>query len=181
MLDVNPAAGVRLFNVDSKVEHYLDDAQFQKLLMVLRTDSNRAICRIAMFLLSTGCRLNEALQSTWGQIDEGSRTWKIPALNSKSKRIRSVPLNDSALAILAEVRTAAGEPEGNAEGAPAAYVFLNRLTGLPYTTIMKVWSRLRKTAGVPHLRIHDLRHNSGSRIIPGAASRNAAPSSVVIG
>jgi|GEM_PF-1339529 integrase len=30
-------------------------------------------------------------------------------------------------------------------------------------------------------RLHDLRHNSGSRIIPGAASRSAAPSSVVIG
>jgi len=30
-------------------------------------------------------------------------------------------------------------------------------------------------------RLHDLRHNSGSRIIPGAASRSAASSSVVIG
>lgn len=68
MLDKNPAAGVPLFMVDNKVEHYVDDAQLQSLLTVLRTDENRAICRIAMFLLSTGCRLDEALP---GQLGSG--------------------------------------------------------------------------------------------------------------
>ena len=92
MLDRNPAAGVPLFNVDNKVEHYLSDAELEGLVSVLRTDANRPVCQVAMFLLSTGCRLNEALQATWGQVDRDNRVWRIPASNSKSKRVRSVPL-----------------------------------------------------------------------------------------
>lgn len=155
MLDKNPAAGVPLFNRDNKVEHYLTDEELDRLLEVLRTDPNRTVCRVAMFLLSTGCRLNEALKATWSQIDQETRVWRIPASNSKSKRIRSVPLNDSALDVLGQLDT-----NGKFD-----HLFVNRLTGKPYGTIMKVWSRLREKAGVPHLRIHDLRHQYASFLV----------------
>ncbi len=155
MLDKNPAAGVPLFMVDNKVEHYVDDAQLQSLLTVLRTDENRAICRIAMFLLSTGCRLNEALRANWDQVDRRTRVWRIPASNSKSKRVRSVPLNDSAIEVLDTLGT-----EGTFD-----HLFVNLETGNPYTTIHKVWGRLRKKAGLPHLRIHDLRHQYASFLV----------------
>jgi integrase len=155
MLDKNPAAGVPLFNIDNKVEHYLDEEQLDDLLKVLRTDDNRTVCRIAMFLLSTGCRLNEALQGTWSQIDRDTRVWRIPASNSKSKKVRSVPLNDSALEVLQQLDT-----EGSFE-----HLFVNRQTEKPYGTIMKVWSRLRKSAGLVHLRIHDLRHMYASFLV----------------
>jgi integrase len=155
MLDKNPAAGVPLFMVDNKVEHYVDDVQLEALLTILRTDENRAVCQIAMFLLSTGCRLNEALRATWDQVDRRTRVWRIPASNSKSKRVRSVPLNDSAIEVLDQLRT-----EGTFE-----HLFVNRETGQPYTTIHKVWGRLRKKAGLPHLRIHDLRHQYASFLV----------------
>ena len=38
-------------------------------------------------------------------------------------------------------------------------------TGKPYTTIMKVWGRLRVKAGLPHLRIHDLRNQYASCLV----------------
>lgn len=155
MLDRNPLRGVKLFNADNKVEHYLDDAQLERLLAVLRTDDNRSVCRIALFLLSTGCRLNEALKATWGQIDPDTRVWRIPASNSKSKKVRSVPLNDSALAVLAEVGT-----RGRFE-----HLFVNEQTRARYTTIHKVWGRIRRSAGLPHLRIHDLRHMYASFLV----------------
>jgi integrase len=155
MLDKNPAAGVRLFNVDNKIEHYLSGAELERLLGVLRTDPNRTVCRIALFLLSTGCRLNEALGATWAQLDRDNRVWRIPAANSKSKKVRSVPLNDSALEVLRELDT-----EGAFE-----HLFVNRQTGKPYGTIMKVWSRLRRAAGLPQLRIHDLRHQYASFLV----------------
>ena len=41
----------------------------------------------------------------------------------------------------------------------------DRQTGQPYTTIMKVWSRIRAEAGVPFLRIHDLRHMYASFLV----------------
>ena len=108
-----------------------------------------------MFLLSTGCRLNEALSAKWGQFGRGNRVWRIPAATSKSKKVRSVPLNDSALDVIAQLDT-----EGSFE-----HLFINRRTGLPYTTIMKVWSRIRAEAGVPFLRIHDLRHQYASFLV----------------
>jgi integrase len=108
-----------------------------------------------MFLLSTGCRLNEALRATGSEVDKQNRVWRIPASNSKSKRVRSVPLNDSALDILNQLGT-----EGKFDS-----VFVNLRTEEAYTTIHKVWGRLRGKAGLPHLRIHDLRHQYASFLV----------------
>ncbi len=158
----NPAARIPLFNRDNKVEHYLDDDQLEKLLDVLRTDENRTVCQIALFLLSTGARLNEVLSATWDQVDQQNRVWRIAANNSKSKKMRSIPLNDSAIEVLGQLGT-----EGTFD-----HLFVNRTFreenpnyGKPYTTIMKVWSRLRTKAGLPHLRIHDLRHQYASFLV----------------
>ena len=155
LLERSPAARVPLFNRDNKVEDYLEQAELEQLLTVLRTDENRTICLLAMFLLSTGARLNEVLTATWSQVDKQNRVWRIAASNSKSKRVRSVPLNDSALDVLSQLETA-----GKFEN-----LFVNLQTKLPYTTITKVWTRLRKKAGLPHLRIHDLRHQYASFLV----------------
>lgn len=166
MLEKNPASKVPLFNVDNKVEHYLDEAELGRLLTVLRSpDSPRNVCLIALFLLSTGARLNEALKATWSQIDRQTRVWRIPAAVSKSRKIRVVPLNDSALDVLCQLET-----EGQYD-----HLFVNSRistktgeqvgTGKPYTTIMRVWTRLRLKAGLPHLRIHDLRHQYASFLV----------------
>ncbi len=137
------------------MENLLSEEQLERLLSVLKTDENRMVCHIALYLLSTGCRLNEALQAKWSQIDQQHRVWKIPASNSKSKRIRAVPLNDIALDVLNQLTT-----RGRYEN-----IFINFQTQLPYTTISKVWGRLRKKAGLPHLRIHDLRHQFASFLV----------------
>ena len=155
MLKINPAAGIKLFNVDNKVEHYLNDEELKSLLHVLNTNKNRNVCLIALFLLSTGARLNEALQSKWTHIDLVNKVWRIPAATSKSKHIRSIPLNDGAIDLLQGLDT-----EGEFE-----YLFINRKTGNPYTSVHKVWDRLRKEAGLPHLRLHDLRHMYASFLV----------------
>jgi integrase len=71
-----------------------------------------------------------------------------------------VPLNDSALAVLNALMTAE-----NYE-----YLFINRLTGLPYTCINKVWERIKNKAGLPDLRIHDLRHQFASFLVNNGRS-----------
>jgi integrase len=155
MLDTNPAVRIPLFHEDNKKENYLSEEELERLLQVLRTDDNRAVCQILLFLLSTGARLNEALVASWENIDMDRRVWRILASNSKSKRIRSVPLNDSALEVLKAVNT-----QGQFE-----HVFINQQTGEPYTTISKVWGRIRQKARLPQLRIHDLRHGFASFLV----------------
>ena len=154
-LEVNVAKGVKHFFEDNKLENHLDDVQLASLLAVLRTDANRPICTIALYLLSTGARLNEALQATWSQIDIANATWRIPASNSKSKRVRSVPLNDSAIEILKKA-----DVDGKGE-----YVFCNPRTKKPYVTVHKAWARIRAKAKVPQLRLHDLRHQYASCLV----------------
>lgn len=154
-LHINPASRVPLFHEDNKVENYLEQHELERLLNVLRTDDNRSVCLIALFLLSTAARLNESLRATWDQIDRQTRVWRIPASNSKSKRVRAIPLNDSAIEVLSQLDT-----EGKFE-----YLFINAKTKLPYVTIHKVWERLRKKAGLPHIRIHDIRHLHASLLV----------------
>ena len=113
------------------------------------------MCQVALFLLSTGARLSEALQGSWSQIDRRSRVWRVPASNSKSKRIRAIPLNASALEVLDLLGT-----EGKSE-----HLFINLQTGEQLTSVNRVWSRLRIKAGLPHLRLHDLRHQFASFLV----------------
>lgn len=73
-VEKNVLRSIELFKVDNQVENYLDEKQLGRLLHVLKTDHNRPICHILMFLLSTGARLNEALTATWANVNEETRT-----------------------------------------------------------------------------------------------------------
>jgi integrase len=155
MLEKNPLSRISLFREDNKVENYLDDEQLRKLLHVLHTHKNRMTCNVMLFLLSTGARLNEALSAKWIQIDEEKRLWLIPASNSKSKRVRSVPLNQSALDVLKSLGT-----KGKFE-----HLFVNLITGKRLVSVHTGWKLIREQAGLPNLRIHDLRHSFASFLV----------------
>ncbi|MEN8108473.1 MAG: site-specific integrase [Pseudomonadota bacterium] len=151
----NVICSIQQYRELNLVEKYMDDEQLQRLLTVLNTDKNRSVCSIILFLLSTGARLNEALTAKWALIDVKRRVWRIPATNSKSGKVRAVPLNDAALEVLSKLDTK-DEFE---------YVFINKQTRKPYTTIQKVWNRLRNAADLEHVRSHDLRHQHASMLV----------------
>lgn len=159
MLEKNPLKNFELFMVDNQVENYLNDEQLQKLLEVLRTDKNRMVCMILMLLLSTGARANEAMTATWKNISIENKVWKVDAIRSKSKRTRSIPLNDSALWVLEQVGT-----KDKSE-----YIFPSPASGKPFHAITRPWYRLCKKAGVK-IRIHDLRHGFASMLVSGGRS-----------
>ncbi len=159
LLAVNPLKGIPLFMVNNEVENYLDEDQTQALLEVLKTDANRSVCHILMFLISTGARLNEALTATWKNVSIEGGVWKVDATRSKSKKVRSIPLNDSALWVLEQLPS-----KGK-----SAYLFPSPVKAAdgkdePYVTISRAWYRIRKIAGVS-VRIHDLRHSFASRLV----------------
>lgn len=158
-LEQNPLKGIPLFLISNEIENYLDEAQTQALLEVLKTDANRSVCHILMFLISTGARLNEALTATWANVNVEGGVWKVDAKRSKSKKIRSIPLNDSALWVLEQLPS-----KGKSE-----YLFPSPVKAAdgkdaPYVTITRAWYRLRAKAGV-NVRIHDLRHSFASRLV----------------
>jgi integrase len=160
VIESNQLAKIKLFHENNKTERYMNDDELSRLLEVLRTHQNRAVCDIVLYLLSTGARLNEALQARWEHVDIDSRVWRVPAIVSKSKKMRAIPLNDTAIEVLKSVGT-----RSNHE-----FVFVNKRTELPYKCIKKSWSRIRDTADLPKLRLHDLRHQFASMLVNSGRS-----------
>ena len=155
ILATSPLTRLQLFNPDNRMENYLSPEQLDKLVTVLRTAPPRTVCNVALFLLATGARLNEAMRARWDQIDKENRVWKIPASNSKNKHPHSVPVNDAALEVLGQLGT-----EGKYDN-----LFINTRTKKPLVNVHKVWGRLRAQAGMEWLRIHDLRHSYASFLV----------------
>ena len=154
MIEKNVASRIPMLYEDNMKTEYLNDEELARLLKVLKTDSRRAVCNIALFLLATGARLNEALSAEWDQIDRDKKVWLIPASNTKSRRSRPVPLSVHALNVLNELDT-----EGR-----YSHLFINKRTELPYVNIAKVFGKLKVLAGLKTLKIHGLRHQQASML-----------------
>jgi integrase len=45
------------------------------------------------------------------------------------------------------------------------YLFVNRRTGKPYRCIKHAWQKIKTAAGLPHYRVHDLRHEFASLLL----------------
>lgn len=169
MLESTPAARLPLFHEDNKIDNTLDEGQLSRLVEVLTTDSNVMVCRVALLLLSTGCRRQEILSLKWKDVDLENRVLTIRATNSKNRKSRTVPLNDSAMEIINALDT-----KGQSE-----YLFVNRKTGRPIGHFTRVWHRLRRKAGVPNLRLHDLRHQFATTLL--ANGRSILEASMLLG
>ncbi len=162
LLDRNPLARFPLLNANNQKERLLDGEQLERLVKTLdaAAEKGSTVALIAMLLLSTGARLNEALSATWDQVDLVNLVWKVPAATAKAGRVRSSPLNPSAVAVLHRAGT-----RGKHE-----HVFVNPKTGKRYVSVRKVWLRLCARAGLPGLRLHDLRHQYASLLVNGGRS-----------
>lgn len=160
LVDKNPAAKIKQFPEDNKRQRILTTTELSKLTSVLKSDRNQMVANVVLFLLSTGARVNEALKADWADIDRKGRTWTIPIRNSKSKKVRRVPLSDAAIRVLDNLGTERRSP----------HLFINKRTGKPLTTISKTWGRLREEAGISDMRLHDLRHTFGSLCVNAGVS-----------
>ena len=84
-------------------------------------------------------------------------------LHSAMKTLRSpsrIRMSDAALDVLDQIGT-----EGKFD-----YVFTNPDTKEPFVHIRHTWGRIREKAGMPWLRLHDLRHSYESMLINAGCS-----------
>jgi integrase len=57
-----------------------------------------------LFTILTAARSGEVRGMTWGEIDEATQVWTVPADRMKMKHTHRVPLSEEALAVLVKVR-----------------------------------------------------------------------------
>ncbi len=156
----NPLKELKNLKGEGRLERYLTPEQSARLLVAVRRCPNALLAPIVAFLIYTGARKREALDARWQDIDWQRRLWSIP--RTKSGKVRHVPLSAGALAVLRERQVVADPAQ--------EYVFANPRTGLPFVTVFNGWHRARCVAGLPQLRIHDLRHSFASFLVNAGRS-----------
>jgi integrase/recombinase XerD len=125
-------------------------------------------------LAATGLRISEALHLRYGDVTPDG----LLIRKTKFQKSRLVPLHETAAAGLGQY-LAQRRPMPHATD----HVFIDD-NGRPlgYGTVYRVFARLAQAAGIPPLRghrprLHELRHNSGTRIIPSSAPADVRPCS----
>lgn len=154
----NPTEGAQLFEANNARERFLTVEETQRLHVALSNSENPQLKHIVALLLLMGNRKRELLDAKWSDFDLERRSWRIPL--AKSGKARHVPLSNAALSVLAQL------PRWD----DCPYVVPNPKTRLPYVSIFCSWNTARKAAGLPEVRMHDLRHSFASNLVNSGRS-----------
>lgn len=153
---------IKRLKVVQKHTTHLSSEEVRRLAAALEQSGNPRLKYIVSFLLMTGARRSEALNAKWEHIDYNSKTWLVPV--AKSGQPRHILLSDAAIAVLDRLRSETFFDRYN------PYVFPNPKTGLPYKCLYTKWKLAREAAGLPNLRLHDLRHSYASTLVNNGVS-----------
>jgi len=154
--------GIRTLKNDNRIERYLSAEQSTHLLQAVRASLNPLLPFIVALLIYTGARKREVLDLKWSDLDWLQRSWKIS--KNKSNKIRHVPLSVGAMETVTAVKGMLPENCLN------EYVFTNPRTGKPFSSFFYSWDTARIRAGMPQLRVHDLRHSFASFLVNAGRS-----------
>lgn len=150
----NPCRHVKKYK-EEKRERFLSDEEYKRLGEALRkaeaekTETRSAINAIWLLML-TGCRLNEIMTLKWAYVDLDAKELRLPDSKTGAK---TVHLGLAAINRLKDIE----KLEGN------EFVIAGRKHGARLTDLQHPWRRIRKTAGLDDVRLHDLRHSFASR------------------
>ena len=151
--DKNPTRGVPRRPLNNARERFLSAEEAARLREAVAASSNPQLKHVVGLLLLTGARVRELLDARWENVDPERRQWLIP--DSKTGRARRVPLSGAALDVIAALPRFDGCP----------WLVPNPDTRRPFVSIKHSWQTAREAAGLPGLRIHDLRHSAASFMV----------------
>ena len=154
MLERNCASKIPMLHEPLR-ERYLSDEELDRLLYILHTDRNRAVCQVILALMGTGLRLQEALGSTWRDVSLERRIWVVPGIRRKNRTSFSVPINGATFDVLNSLTTKGTDGP----------LFVSPRTGKRFTTISKQFERILTAAKIEGFRIHDCRHFYASALV----------------
>jgi integrase len=152
MLAINPCRRIRLFPEATRTRH-LSRAEAERLNEALMRDPDWRWRALFPLLLFTGLRKNELLSLEWARVDLGQRTLTVPKTKSGKPIVKA--LIEEAVRILVELPSRG----------VSKWVFPGDVAGAPLSAPDKAWVRIRTRAGLPDVRIHDLRHSFASFLI----------------
>lgn len=126
--------------------------EFEKLLSVCRQPSHRLFVILGAY---TGMRHQEILKLSWDELHMKSRMIYLPADRTKNREAREIPMHDRVFDTLSHT------PSARRVG----YVFKGKKEGHAENNFGSRFRAIRKRAGMPKVRIHDLRHTFASWLL----------------
>ncbi|MEI6560160.1 MAG: site-specific integrase [Rhodospirillaceae bacterium] len=147
---------------ETRRERHLSDEEMTRVGKALADASSSVLPGIiaAIRLLSaTGCRLGEVLALRWEDVDLEVGAFYIRDPKNKTPRVH--PIGAMVVAFISEMeRSGPWLVHGEDPDRP-----------LNPSSLDHAWSRIRGAAGIPDVRVHDLRHGVGTAA--GATGANA--------
>lgn len=161
ILKVNPCKGVKTVR-PPKRERYLNGDEIRRLFQtadeMVEEGSLAAPFAAAIRLLAfTGARRSEILELRWSEVDLERARIVLPRERSKTGE-KTIPLTVAACDLIR------AQPHLN------DFVFPGRGAKGPLIGMSHRWEVVRERAGLPDLRIHDLRHSFASLAVAKGAS-----------
>lgn len=163
----NPCRGVRAFTEKSR-DRFLQPEEIPRFLAAVDSLENQQIGDAFRLMLYVGARKGNILAMRWEDVNLASGTWRIP--DTKSNEPQLVHLPEAAVSILTALKNA---DENRHEGKRSPFVFPARTAGSKtgcLQDVTKSWNDVRDAAGLPGLRMHDLRRSLGSWMAGSGAS-----------
>jgi integrase len=149
----NPCRHIRKYTEERR-ERFLSAAELRRVGQVLaemqaeRVEMPSALIAIRPLIL-TGCRLSEILTLKWEHVDLDGGVLNLPDSKTGAK---AVYLGQPAVDVLRGIPPLPGNP----------WVITGKKPGRHLFGLQEVWQRVRARAGIPDVRIHDLRHTFAS-------------------
>lgn len=151
--NTNPVRKVQRYK-EKKCERFLSADELMRLgkaLCDFEASGDMMPSAIAglRLLIFTGARLGEILSLKWSYIDFERRLILLPDSKTGSKPI---VLNQQAIDVLNSIPRLVNFP----------WVLMGHTEGQHLKALQASWIRVRRLAGIPDVRIHDLRHSFAS-------------------
>jgi integrase len=145
----NPATGIPMHPERSR-DRWVTAEELPHLAESIDQEPNVYVRAALWLYLLTGMRKRELLGAKWEDIDQDRNELRLS--ETKAGRSHYVPLSAPALAILQTVPRQEGNP----------FILCGARKGRHLVNIDIPWRKVRERAGVPDVRLHDLRRTVGS-------------------
>ncbi|HHE0351017.1 TPA: tyrosine-type recombinase/integrase [Vibrio parahaemolyticus] len=166
-------SSVKIAKEDNTRIRYLSESEEAALLSALATreaqlcednDSHQYadfFTPLITLAMHTGMRKGEMLTLRWESVSFENRYLTILSENAKSKKKRTIPMNDTVFNMLSQWR---------AQNLNEEYVFVHE--GKQVSFFQYPWQNLLKAAGIENFRFHDLRHHFASKLVMAGVDLN---------
>ncbi len=151
LVPTNVAAGIKHYPEPLPRDRTLTDDEMRRLIDALDGLDNLFAKTAIYMLIETGARKSEALAAKWDDIRFEDELWRLP--DTKAGKPQVVPLSKS---ILARLRLL---PRTD-----SPYLFPGDGKSGHIVDLKKPWAKVRKAAGIPDVRMHDVRRTFGLHI-----------------